>query len=90
MNQNEGCYRGKSEENLTETDIYVQEIGTVNKLISVFSEHSWKTEQEIWSLIKRWYFEWISIIELCTSPKYWINFNEHELINLMNDSVAVL
>jgi hypothetical protein len=30
----------KSEENLTETDIYVQEIGTVNKLISVFSEHS--------------------------------------------------
>lgn len=80
----------KSEENLTETDIYVQEIGTVNKLISVFSEHSWKTEQEIWSLIKRWYFEWISIIELCTSPKYWINFNEHELINLMNDSVAVL
>lgn len=80
----------KSEENLTETIVYVIEVGTVNKLISVFSIHSWKSEQEIWTLIKRWYFEGIDIIELCTSSKYWINFNESELINLMDDSVSVL
>lgn len=73
----------KTEKIITDEDVYVKEVSVVNQLISVLSIHSGKSEQEVWQLIKRWYFEGIDIVELCTHPQYWIGYDKWELMKLI-------
>lgn len=67
--------------NLSQT--YENEITIVDNLISELSNHSWKDKDEIWKLIKKWYFEWISIIKLCTSHEYWFCYDKDELLKII-------
>lgn len=76
--------QGIAQEEIDKLDIaYPPWVPAIERVIYIFAMHSGKPESEIWWIIKRWYFEGIDIIELCTHPQYWIQYDKWALMKML-------